>query len=301
MKMNQLKRLAMLLALCACVGASPAKEPPQQQGQVVQDGIAVRPLSRWRVLAPEEAINEQAAQQYNGLLEQARKKDALVPPSHPEAQRLRAIANRIIPFTPRWNAEAAKWKWEINLLNSKEVNAFCMPGGRIGFFSGILTRLKLTDDEVAVVMGHEIAHALREHGREQMGKSNATAVGARVGGALIASIFGIDPRLTGTVADWGTQFAVLKYSRDDEREADLVGLDITSRAGFDPRAGVALWRKMAALNKAEPIALFSTHPGGEERIIQIENHMNLLLPLYARTKGTTAERLPPYRTNVALR
>jgi Zn-dependent protease with chaperone function len=299
--MNQLKRLVVLLALCGCAGTAPAKDQPQQQGQVVQDGIAVRPLSRWRVLAPEQAINEQAAQQYNGLLDQARKKDALVPPNHPEAQRLRAIANRIIPFAPRWNPEAAKWKWEINLLNSKEVNAFCMPGGRIAFFTGILTRLKLTDDEVAVVMGHEIAHALREHGREQMGKSGATALGTRIGGALISGIFGIDPRVTGTVGDWLSQGVSLKFSRDDEREADLVGLDISARAGFDPRAGVALWRKMASLNRSEPIALFSTHPGGEERIAQIENHMNLLLPLYARTKGTTADRLPPYRTNVALR
>jgi predicted Zn-dependent protease len=301
MKMNQLKRLAMLLALCACVGASPAKEPPQQQGQVVQDGIAVRPLSRMRVFASEEAVNEQAAQQYNGLLAQARQKGALVPPDHPESQRLRAIANRIIPFAPRWNPEAAKWKWEINLLNSKEVNAFCMPGGRIAFFTGILTKLKLTDDEVAVVMGHEIAHALREHAREQMGKSGATALGTRIGGALISSIFGIDPGLTGTVGDLISKGYSLKFSRDDEREADLVGLDISARAGFDPRAGVVLWRKMGSLNRSEPIALLSTHPGGDERIEQIENNMNLLLPLYARTKGTTAERLPPYRTNVALR
>jgi predicted Zn-dependent protease len=296
-----MKRLAVLLALCACVGVSPARDQPQQQGQVVQDGIAVRSLSPWRVLAPEEAINEQAAQQYNGLLAQARQKGVLVPSNQPEVQRLRAIAERIIPVTPRWNPAASKWKWEVNLLNSNEVNAFCMPGGRIAFFSGILTRLKLTDDEVAVVMGHEIAHALREHGREQMGKSNATSVGARVGGALISSFFGIDPRVTGTVADLGTKFVALKFSRDDEREADLVGLDIAARAGYDPRAGVALWRKMAALNKSQPIALLSTHPGGEERITQIENHMNVLLPLYARTRGTTADRLPPYRTNVALR
>jgi Zn-dependent protease with chaperone function len=295
--MNKLKRLTVLLALCACAGTASARE----QEKVVQDGIAVRPLSMARYLAPEEVINQQAAQQYNGLLTQARQKGVLVPPSTPEVQRLRAIAGRIIPFTPRWNPKAAQWKWEVNLLNSEEVNAFCMPGGRIAFFSGILNKLKLTDDEVAAVMGHEIAHALREHGREQMGKATATSVGARVGGALISSIFGIDPRITGTVADWGTQLVVLRFSRDDEREADLVGLDIAARAGFDPRAGVALWRKMAALNKREPIKIFSTHPGGEERITQIQNHMNVLLPLYAHTKGVSPDRLPPYQTRVAQR
>jgi Zn-dependent protease with chaperone function len=297
--MNTLKRIAVLLVLCACAGAAPAQ--PQQQAQVVQDGIAVRPLSRWRYLAPEEAINQAAAQQYSGLLAQAQQKGALVPANHPQVQRLRAIAQRIIPFTPRWNPAAAQWKWQVNLLNSSQVNAFCMPGGRIAFFSGILTQLKLTDDEVAAVMGHEIAHALREHGRERMGKSNATSLAARLGGAALSAWLGVDPRLTGSATDAAGQMLVLKFSRDDEREADLVGLDLAARAGFDPRAGVALWRKMAALNKREPLDLLSTHPGGEERITQIESHLNVLLPVYARTKGTTADRLPPYRTNVALR
>ncbi|MFL6676238.1 MAG: M48 family metallopeptidase [Massilia sp.] len=297
--MNKLKRLAVLVALCAGVGTAPAQ--PQQQAQVVQDGIAVRPLSKWRYLAPEEAINAAAAQQYSSLLAQAQQKGALFPPNHPEVQRLRAIAKRIIPHTPRWNPAAAQWKWEVNLLNSSQVNAFCLPGGRIAFFNGILTQLKLTDDEVAAVMGHEIAHALREHGRERMGKSNATSLAARLGGAALSAWLGVDPRLTDSATNAAGQMLVLKFSRDDEREADLVGLDLAARAGFDPRAGVALWQKMAALNKREPLELLSTHPGGTERITQIENHMNVLLPLYAHTKGTTPDRLPPYRTNVALR
>jgi predicted Zn-dependent protease len=296
-----MKRLALALSLCACVGSAPARQP-QQNEQVVQDGIAVRPLSKiWQTITPEETINNQSAQQYNALLTQARDKGALVPATDPQVKRLRAIAERIIPFAPRWNPKASQWKWQVNLLNSSQVNAFCMPGGRIAFFTGIITKLKLTDDEIAAVMGHEIAHALREHAREQMGKATATSLGARLGGAALSAWLGIDPRVTGTVADWGTQFAVLKFSRDDEREADLVGLDISARAGFDPRAGVALWRKMAALNQREPLELLSTHPAGEERITQIENHMNVLLPLYARTQGTTPDRLPPYRSNVALR
>jgi predicted Zn-dependent protease len=150
-------------------------------------------------------------------------------------------------------------------------------------------------------MGHEIAHALREHGRERMGKAGATSLGARMAGGLVASIFGIDPRLAGTVADLGSQAAVLKFSRDDEREADLVGLDLAARAGYDPRAGTVLWKKMETLNERAPLELLSTHPGGPERIEQIEGHMGVLLPLYAHTKGTTPDRLPPYHTNVAVR
>jgi predicted Zn-dependent protease len=291
-KMMKLKRLALVVALCAGAGFAPAAEAPQAQ---VQDGIAVQPLSKWRYLQPQAAVDQQASQQYAGLMAQAQQKGALVPANHPQVVRLRAIAKRIIPYATRWNPEAANWKWQVNLLNSSQVNAFCMPGGRIAFYTGILTSLKLTDDEVAAVMGHEIAHALREHGRERAAKSTATGVVSRIIGAGVAAYTGIDPRVTDTVANMGGQLVVLKFSRDEEREADLIGLDLAARAGFDPRSGVALWRKMGALNKRAPVQLLSTHPGGEERITEIQNHMNVLLPLYARSLGTSAAKLPPYR------
>ncbi len=294
--MKKFKQLAVCLSLFAAVGGAGA-----QDKTVVQDGIRVTPLSRSRVLIPEAQLNEAAAQQYTQMMGQAQQKGVLVPASHPEVRRLRAIAQRIIPHAPRWNQSASQWKWQVNLIDSKDVNAFCMPGGRIGFFTGILTQLKLTDDEVAAVMGHEIAHALREHSREKMAKQGMTSIGARVGGALISGIFGVDPGITGAVANQAGQLLVLKFSRNEEREADLVGLDISSRAGYDPRAGITLWRKMAALSKRAPIELLSTHPGGETRIKDMEEHMNVLLPLYARAKGTTAAKLPPYRTNVTLR
>jgi predicted Zn-dependent protease len=297
--MNRLKRLILLLALCANASIAPAA--PQQE-VVVQDGIAVRPLNKvWRYITPENMLNQQAAQQYAGLLQKAHEQGALVPARDPRVQRLRAIAERLIPYTPRWNPKAKDWKWQVNLLQSGEVNAFCMPGGRIAFFSGIIDKLKLTDDEIAAVMGHEIAHALREHGLEQTGKSNMTSLGARVTGSLLSAWLGIDPNLTTTVTNAAGQLLVLKFSRDDEREADLVGLDVAARAGYDPRAAISLWRKMAALNQRAPIELLSTHPLGNERIEQIQQHMNVLLPLYARTRGTTADKLPPYTSNVALR
>lgn len=297
--MNQLKKIVLVLSLTACAGMAPAQQPLPQpiQGQAtVQDGIAVRPLSRWRNLAPAEVVEQQAKQQYLQMMQQASQKGALVPATDPQVQRLRAIAKRIIPHATRWNPAAAKWEWQVNLLASNEVNAFCMPGGRVAFYTGILTKLKLTDDEAAAIMGHEIAHALREHGREQMGKSAATNIGARVGGALLSAWLGIDPNITDTVARVGAQAASLKYSRDDEREADLIGLDLAARAGFDPRAGVILWQKMAALNKRAPIELLSTHPGGADRIAQMNAHMDVLLPLYARARGTSVRELPPYRS-----
>jgi predicted Zn-dependent protease len=287
------KHAALLLALC---GAA------QAQDKVVQDGIAVKPLKggAWRdITAPEKAINEQSAQQYTAMMSQAREKGVLVSENDPQLKRLRAIAQRIIPNTVRWNQSAQQWKWQVNLVKSDQVNAFCMPGGRIGFYTGIIDKLKLTDDEIAAVMGHEIAHALREHGRDRQSKATTTGLASTVLGAAISAWSGYDVRgLTNSAG----QLLVLKFSRDEEREADLVGLDISARSGYDPRAGVALWNKMAQLDKSgAPIALLSTHPGGSERIEQIESHMDVLLPLYARSKGTSVERLPAYRSNVALR
>jgi len=297
--MNRIFKPLVLLTLCAAMQAAPAQDRKQQ---VVQDGIAVEPLKDGivrRITAPEQAINEQSAQQYTALMGQAREKGALVPATDPQLKRLRAIAQRIIPHTARWNPKAQDWQWQVNLLRSNQVNAFCMPGGRIAFFTGIIDKLKLTDDEIAAVMGHEIAHALREHGRERMSKSTITGAVTGIGGAILSAWSGYDVR---GLANTAGKMVVLKFSRDEEREADLVGLDIAARAGYDPRAGVALWNKMAALNqRGAPLDILSTHPGGANRIEQIQNHMNVLLPLYARAKGTSVERLPAYRTNLAAR
>jgi len=298
--MNKLKQTVAVLALCGIVQAAPAQDRGQN-GQVVQDGIAVKPLKGgWLrdALAPEGEMDKAAAQQYAAMMGQAQQKGVLVSPNDPQVKRLRAIAQRIIPHTARWNQDAQQWKWQVNLVKSDQVNAFCMPGGRIGFFTGIIDKLKLTDDEIAAVMGHEIAHALREHGRDRQTKATATGLAAQLGGALLSAWSGYDVR---GLANTAGQVVVLKFSRDEEREADLVGLDISARAGYDPRAGIALWKKMAALNQSAPIELLSTHPGGAQRIEQIQNHMNVLLPLYARSRNTTADRLPPYRSNVAIR
>ena len=293
-----MKNVFVLAALCAAMQSAPA----QDGKQVVQDGIVVKPLKDGivrNILAPEDQVNQQSAQQYTALMGQAREKGALVPAGDPQVKRLRAIAQRIIPQTARWNPKAKAWNWEVNLLKSNQVNAFCMPGGRIAFFTGIIDKLKLTDDEIAAVMGHEIAHALREHGRDRQSKATGTSLVTGIGGAILSAWSGYDVR---GVANAAGQMVVLKFSRDEEREADLVGLDIAARAGYDPRAGVALWNKMAALDgRGAPIELLSTHPGGANRIEQIESHMNVLLPLYARAKGTSVDRLPAYRTNLASR
>jgi predicted Zn-dependent protease len=253
---------------------------------LARDGVEVGSTSKFAKLVPAGEVENSSQMQYGQMMKQADEKEALAGDDHPQVIRLRAIANKIIPFSYEWNPRARDWKWEVNLLGSTQINAFCMPGGKIAFYSGILTKLELTDDEVAMVMGHEIAHALREHARERMGKSMATNGLSRLGGALITGYFGIDARVTDAVAQQGAQLLSLKFSREDESEADLVGMELAARAGYNPRAGVSLWQKMSAANKGAPPQWLSTHPSGNTRIKDIEANLPKVNPLYERAKAS---------------
>ena len=250
---------------------------------LAREGVEVGKTSGFTKLVPAEQVEGSANQQYAQLLKQAKDKNALAPDDHPEVIRLRAIAQKLIPFSYEWNPRAKDWKWEINLIGSAQITAFCMPGGKIAFFHGILDKLQLTDDEVAMVMGHEIAHALREHARERMGKSEATNVLATIGSALASAYFKVDPNLTDAVAKQGANLLTLKFSREDETEADLVGMELAARAAYDPRSGVTLWQKMSAANKNAPPQWLSTHPSGSTRIKEIETNLPKVMPLYEKS------------------
>jgi len=226
------------LALCALAYAQP------------REGVQVGQPSVFANMIPAARLERDAALQYQQTLAQAEQNRALGHADHPQVLRLRAIAQRIIPFAQAWNPRAERWNWEVNLIGSQQINAYCMPGGKIVFYTGLLNGLRLNDDEVAMVMGHEIAHALREHARERMAKSAATNGLARIGGALASVWLGVDPHLTDAVARSGAHLATLEFSREDESEADLVGMELAARAGFDPRAGVSLWKKCPPPTKA---------------------------------------------------
>ena len=268
------RRLLLALMLCAATSL-PA---------LAREGVDVGGNSAFSKLVPAESVERSATQQYAQLLQQAASQNALGPKDSAQVKRLRAIAQRIIPFAVVWNPRARDWQWEVNLIGSRQINAFCMPGGKIAFYSGILSQLKLSDDEVAMVMGHEVAHALREHARKRMGKSAVTQGAARLGGAVVASVLGIDPRLTDAAARGGANLLTLEFSREDESEADLVGMELAARAGYDPRAGVSLWQKMGAANKNAPPQWLSTHPSGKSRIKEIEANLPKVLPLYERAR-----------------
>ncbi len=301
----KLHHIACAISLCLAAPLSFAAESAvadssaNSSASAGQDGVTVGKMSNLRHLVPAEMLETQAAQQYNGMKQQARQQNALGPDNNVQVMRLRSIANKLIPFALKWNERAPKWQWEVNLLASQQINAFCMPGGKIVFYTGILNNLKLTDDEVALVMGHEIAHALREHGRERMAKSGATSIAAQLAGIGLSKWMKIDPELAQNVTGGAAKLAILKFSREDESEADVVGLEIAARAGYDPRAGVTLWQKMSAANKGAPPAWLSTHPPGTDRIAEIRRHLPEVMPLYAKTRNTTADKLPPFRSNIA--
>lgn len=272
-----------LASLAPAAGAQPS--PPAGEPEGVRGDVGR--ISRATRLVSAEQVESAAAQQYVQMLQSARQQRALLD-THPQRQRLLYIADRIIPFTRPWNERAARWKWEVHLLGSNEVNAFCMPGGKIAFYFGILSRLQLDDDEVAMIMGHEAAHALREHARERIGKSMATQAGVNLASALLG--------LGGTgdaLLRIGGQLASLKFSRDDETEADLVGLDLAARAGYDPAAGATLWQKMLAASKGAPPKFLSTHPPGESRIRDIQSKLPKVQPLYARARRPERRFAPP--------
>ena len=288
--MMQLTSLSFAIAL--------ALAAPAGLAQTDDAGVRVGKMSSLRNLVSAEQIETQSLQQYDGMKAQAAQQGALVADQHPQLLRLRKIAARLIPYVARWNPRAPQWQWEVNLIDAKQVNAFCMPGGKIAFYSWILTALKLTDDEVAIVMGHEIAHALREHGRERAAKSTIANVGAKLAGVGLSALFGIDSSLTHAAAGGVANLTMLKFSRDDETESDLVGLDLVARAGYDPRAGIVLWQKMDLLSKGAPPQWLSTHPAGSNRIAEMRRHLPEVMPLYAGAKKTQVAALAPYKSNV---
>ena len=237
--------------------------------------VDVGRASTLRRLVPAEELERAADQQYSQLIEQARQQGVLVPGQDPQVQRLRRMAQRLIPHTVPWNERAQTWRWEVNLIASKEINAFCMPGGKIAFYTGILENLQLTDDEVAMIMGHEMAHALREHAREQVAKTQATGLGL----STLSSLLGLG-QLGDVAANLGTQLLSLRFSRDDETEADLVGLELAARSSYRPQASVTLWQKMSAQDRQSSLSFLSTHPSGKDRIQKLQANLPKVQKLY---------------------
>ena len=253
-----------------------------------REGVQVGPRSNFESLVPAAEIEAEAARGYHDMLAQARAQHRLAQPEHVQLRRLVMISQRLRPFAGMWNERAIGWQWEVNLINSPEINAFCMPGGKIAFYWGILSKLQLSDDEVAMVMGHEMTHALREHGRAQIGKQVATQGTI----ALLAGLFGWS-NASRQMAGVGGRLLSLKYSRDDETEADLIGLELAARAGYMPQAAISLWQKMEAASRGAPPAFLSDHPSNPDRLRVIAANIPRVQGLYARAPKPDVRFGPP--------
>ncbi|WOD12372.1 M48 family metallopeptidase [Pseudomonas sp. NyZ704] len=265
-------RFLLCLPLLALVGCETVQTT--QGGAVGVD----REQRMFSALSSAE-VDKMAAESYNKMLAEARSKKVLNTDAA-MLQRLRRISNDLIPEVTHFRQDARSWNWEVNLIKSDQINASCAPGGKIIFYSGIITQLKLTDDEIAQIMGHEIAHALREHGREAISRAYVTQTGTQLAGALLG---------LGQAGQQAASQAVqvglmLPNSRSNESEADLIGLELAARAGYKPEAAVSLWQKMASASQGQPPEFLSTHPNSGGRIQALQAAIPRVQPLYNAAK-----------------
>ncbi|MBB3243622.1 putative Zn-dependent protease [Pseudomonas sp. Tn43] len=222
-------------------------------------------------------VNQMYAQSYQKTVGEANSKGVLDKTSN-NAKRVQAISNRLIAQAPVFRPDSAQWQWEVNLIKSDELNASCGPGGKIIFYSGLIDTLQLTDDEIAAIIGHEIAHALREHGREAMSRAYGIEMAKQGAGAL----FGLGEgglMMADTVAKYGM---TLPNSRGNENEADLIGLELAARAGYNPNAAITLWNKMSKASNGAPPEFLSTHPASASRISALQAAIPKVMPLYEK-------------------
>ncbi|MDB5798569.1 MAG: family peptidase [Paucimonas sp.] len=267
---NWVRGLAMGLTLVFAVGCETV--------QTTQSGVVGVDRSQRMAISAGEI--EQAATQEYGKLLAAEQKKGNVNRNPAQYNRVRTISSRLIQQVPAFRPDALKWKWEVNVLTSPEVNAWCMPGGKIAVYTGLMEKLNLTDDELAAVLGHEMAHALREHSRERASEQAMAGVGIQI----ISAVAGL-----GDIGQKGMEYAYmgvlgLPNSRAHETEADRIGVELAARAGYDPRAAVSLWQKMGSVGGADGPKFLSTHPPRAERMADLTSYAARVMPLYQQAK-----------------
>ncbi len=263
--------LSVLLATLIAVGCATT--------QTTSGGVVGVDRQQTMLVSSSE-VNNAAEKAYQQTMHEAQGKNQLN--RNPAVlARVRTIANRLIPATGAFRSDAPAWRWEVNVISSKELNAWCMPGGKIAVYTGLIEQLNITDDELAAVMGHEIAHALREHGREKAGQSAGVGVAAAIGGALIGSYFGVDSGLGENILGVAGELAFMRpNSRGMEQEADRVGVELSARAGYEPHAAITLWEKMGRVSGGQTPQWLSTHPSHQSRIVDLRNYADRVQPLY---------------------
>lgn len=271
-----MKRFVLVLVAAACVQAC----TPTHTTSAGAVGVD----RQQTMLVSSAEVNRSAEKAYAQTLQEARAKNVLNR-NPAQVQRVRGIASRLIPATAAFRPDAPGWRWETNVISSNDLNAWCMPGGKMAVYTGLIEKLALTDDELAAVMGHEIAHALREHGREKVGQSAGVDLAATIGG-VIGAYYGVDASVgKGLVGAAGELAFMRPNSRGMEQEADRIGVELAARAGYDPHAAISLWEKMARASGSGMPQWLSTHPSHESRMSDLRIYADRVRPLYRPGQG----------------
>jgi predicted Zn-dependent protease len=264
-----MRRLIVGITVCCLTAAC-------QTLQTTRPG-AVQGDREQRVLSfiSEEDMQKSAAEAYSQQLQKAQAEGKLnTDPAL--VQRVRTVSERLVQQTTVFRQDARSWPWEVNVLSSPERNAYAMPGGKIMVYSGLISALDLTDAEIAAVVGHEISHTLREHARERV----SNAYGQELLVAFGAAALGAEESILKLANAIGQVTFQLPHSREQESEADQIGLELMARAGYDPQAAISVWQKMTATRSGQPPEFLSTHPSNESRIADLQAQLPRVAPLY---------------------
>ncbi|WP_252996764.1 M48 family metallopeptidase, partial [Burkholderia sola] len=244
----------------------------------------------FRTLIPSPLLEQLTANEYAQIVQTAADSNRLLPANQPRVKRLRAIVAKLAPYSVKWNDRVKSWAWDVNVIRSRDIRLTCLPGGKVLVYGGMLDRVRLNDDEFGVLLAHGIAHALREHARSNFSVASQTSLRA----AALPPLFGVGDPLPQAL-NLGERLQSLHYDPTDETEADVIGGDIAARAGFDPRAAITLWDKLAVATRANKTSGFIyTHPYSTARRQDLLNRLPDLMPLYAKATGKRVESLPDY-------
>ncbi|WP_373565329.1 M48 family metallopeptidase [Paraburkholderia bryophila] len=245
----------------------------------------------FRNLIPSPVLEAQAAEEFSQIAYGAEHANRLYGDTDAHVARVRSIVDKLIPYSLKWNERAKNWKWEVAVVRSPDIRMYCLPGGKIVVYGGLLDRAHLNDNELGMLIGHEIAHALREHARERLGQLQASQLDSS---GTIPQLFGLAD-LGVAPLGIGSRLLEMKYANTDETEADVIGSDIASRAGYDPRAAVTLWDKLAQVTQSNRNQGFIyVHPYTPARRQDIIKRLPDMLPLYAKAIGKSVDALPDY-------
>ncbi len=261
-----MKRIAILLSSILAISACTTSSTGRQQ----------------IMLYSNSELGKMGAQSFDEM-----KKKEKISKNKAVNQYVQCVADAITPHVPR---SAHQGDWEVVVFDSEQINAFALPGGKIGVYTGIL-EVANTPEQLAAIMGHEVAHVIESHSNERLSSNQIAGIGLAVTSAAMASQDVENRALWMAGLGLGVQYGVLMpYGRAHESEADIVGQNLMAKAGFNPKASITLWQNMAKASKGSPPEFLSTHPSNQTRINQLTSHLPKAQKYYSSQNKAACKR-----------